>query len=755
MIVSVREALNVVGQPVSIRELAQQRNESFPLSLRQFVGAPPPGRILRKVIPLELLQRKFDEFFNSRERGPLFQIRLNGKKLGQSTLTVAFDKPVGGYDHEDPLVSKELAGPGEVLEIPGVIFGTHKYRFSDVNSDGLTISVVAGQPVGLESVIHFEIEEVEMKVEDFPDIDFTGFNIKLKMEFGRDDGLVDLVGFVNEIDQAMNSAKITNEGLNQVKLTVHFREEVIEVRGQTVGQLEELVRKALIKRFINTDVSVDVTGLPDGVVAGRTENTMNSKIFEALKDKENRDSLNKVVTRWLVGGDFHVLGVESDDQALMIDYILPLGQLEPFPENPQPPLEVGLLANIDHIVVLMMENRSFDHMLGYLSKHGGRNDVDGLHGDEKNHYKNKDYPSFPLSDTLFPVSPSHKHESVVNQVNGGKMDGFVADFAHHYKDDGIDPGLIMGYYDASKVPVYDALAREFLICQHWFSAHPGPTFPNRFYTLTGRLNRDADGRFQFDNPHGDDFKPVFTKTIFDHLSERGISWHYYEHGYCFLRMFERYTFDNDFIVDARDPARGFFASARAGTLPSVSFIDPDFIDVPPGNDDGPPASVTDGQRLIADIVQALMAGPGWTKTLFVITYDEHGGFFDHVTPPAAIPVSAIKEYGVRVPTFVVSPWVDQGKVTDVVFDHTSFAKTIARRFMSANPPDMGERMAAANDLSVVLRQAARQDQPTIPMPPAPPTPSAEIARLAKLELEDASDFKGILYALRSRYPLRS
>jgi phospholipase C len=126
-----------------------------------------------------------------------------------------------------------------------------------------------------------------------------------------------------------------------------------------------------------------------------------------------------------------------------------------------------------------------------------------------------------------------------------------------------------------------------------------------------------------------------------------------------------------------------------------------------------------------------------------------------VPPPEAIPVSGINEYGVRVPTFVVSPWVDQGKVSDVVFDHTSIAKTIARRFMSANPPDMGERMAAANDLSAVLRSAARQDKPIIPMPPAPPAPSAEIARLAKLELEDASDFKGILYALRSRYPLGS
>ena len=199
--------------------------------------------------------------------------------------------------------------------------------------------------------------------------------------------------------------------------------------------------------------------------------------------------------------------------------------------------------------------------------------------------------------------------------------------------------------------------------------------------------------------------------------------------------------------------KGFFASASAGTLPAVSFIDPDFIDIPPGNDDGPPADITDGQRLISEVVQAVMQSPQWNKTLLIITYDEHGGFFDHVPPPAAIPVSTIDQYGVRVPAFVISPWVDQGKVNDFVFDHTSILKTITRRFLSANPPDMGERMAAANDLSLVLRPTARQDKPSIPLPPAPPVPSLAIARLAQLQLEDDTDFKGILHSLRSRYPI--
>ena len=146
----------------------------------------------------------------------------------------------------------------------------------------------------------------------------------------------------------------------------------------------------------------------------------------------------------------------------------------------------------------------------------------------------------------------------------------------------------------------------------------------------------------------------------------------------------------------------------------------------------------------------------WNKTLLIITYDEHGGFYDHVNPmdsrfrDKAKPVSGIDHYGVRVPAFVISPWVDKG-VSDVVFDHTSIAKTIARRFMSANPPDMGERMAAANDLSMVLRSTPRQDMPSISVPPAPARNAALARRAAPSP--DSNDFKEVLQVMRSRYPI--
>jgi phospholipase C len=617
------------------------------------------------------------------------------------------------------------------------------------------VNVIRAQPLGIEVRVYFETEGEELKLEQYPNVDLVGLNIKLNLEFSNSDGAVDLVGWMDEVDAAVNNAHVSLAP-NLVTVQVNFRGKVFDGAAPGLNAAKQALRKKLLKEFINTDAVVNAGGvLPDGWVSRKIEERVDEKIAEALKGdpekpEENvRNALKEVVTPWLVGGKFQVLSLASDDQSLIIDYLLPLGQLEPFPENPQPPLDPGRLANIDHIVVLMMENRSFDNMLGYLSKHGGRAEIDGLRGGEKNPYKGLDYASLPLPGTVFVRSPCHQHECVLNQVNGGKMDGFVTDFAPRAEAANIGPGEVMGYYNAAQVPVYDVLAREFLICQRWFAAHPGPTFPNRFYTLTGRLNRDANGRWEFNNPEGSNFLPVKTKTIFDHLTAQHVSWRFYEHGYCSLRLFERYTYDNVNIVEAGQDAANFVASAQAGTLPSVTFIDPDFIDVPPGNDDQPPADIAAGQRLIGRVVKALVEGPHWNKTLLVITYDEHGGFFDHVPPPAAPAVSGVDRYGVRLPAFVVSPWVARQQVTDVVFDHTSIIKTIIRRFLSAHPPDFGERVAAANDLSQVLQPTARQDRPSIPVPPAP-APNPALARQAELATDGDGDFKELLRSMRSR-----
>ena len=741
--------------------------------------APPPA-IRRKVVPWNFLQRKFDLFFNERAR-PLFQLRLDNpsETFGQTVLTVAQEDatvPIDHsqrYDHDHPRYRQELTDAGN--------------DFHMLDSDKLTLTLDPGPPMGVRIGIHFETEgpiELRHKILGVPfDVDIKGLNIQIKFEFGSQHGLIDLLGFIEEINQAVTSAVIT-EDLNSprgpaIHLEAHFRGEAITLTARSPrpglpitgpGGLRAELEGQLISRFITARADVDSI-LPDGLAAGDLAGGFATKIWDALRSSENRDRLNKMVTRWLVGGDFYVTGVASTAEELTIDYIIPPGQLEPFPETPQLPLDPGPLANIDHIVVLMMENRSFDHMLGYLSKHGGRSDIDGLHGGEMNVYQGKDYPSFLLGDTTFLESPDHSYEGVKRQIADGTRDGFVASFAELLAKDhpnaDVDPGRIMGYHNEVHVPVYDALAREFLICHRWFSSHPGPTFCNRFYTLTGRLNRDAvTGEFESDNFSGDAFRPVATRTILDHLTEQGVDWRYYEHRYCFLRLFAQYTTDDHFIVDADDPVKGFFACAKAGTLPPVSFIDPNFIDEPDGqdNDDGAPADITAGQNLIRNVVNAVMQGQKWQKTLLIITYDEHGGFYDHVNPmdpPHPDTAKAVSNpgrksgeghYGLRVPAFVISPWVDQGKVSDVVFDHTSIAKTIARRFMSANPPDLGERVAAANDLSVVFRSTPRQDIPSIPVPPAPAPRAAFERRIAPAPGGD--DFKPIMRMLRDRNSIR-
>jgi phospholipase C/poly(3-hydroxyalkanoate) synthetase len=481
-----------------------------------------------------------------------------------------------------------------------------------------------------------------------------------------------------------------------------------------------------------------VTTFPFFVVRNRIALALadtNGGIYSSKDGAVFRPGINRRLTRLLVGGDHRLLHFASDGATLTLDYLM-ADTLAPFPEQVQPTLDQGALANIDHIVVLMMENRSFDHMLGYLGKHGGRSDIDGLQEAtpddpaKKNIHGGEVHLPFALTDTRFEVSPCHGFACVDVQVNtqdgversDGAMGGFVADFAERAEKArsecvSIEARDIMGYYQAAQVPVFDALAREFLVCDRWFCSHPGGTFPNRFYATTGRLDRDAHGRPELNNPHGID--PVVTKAVFDHLSDAGVSWRYFEHGYGFLRLFDRYRFDDTNVVGIDDPDHGFFAAARAGTLPSVSYIDPDFIEVPPGNDDHAPSDVRAGQRLIGNVVNALVNGPLWSRSLLVVTYDEHGGFYDHVVPPRAVAVSGVDRYGVRVPALVVSPWVDRGAATKIVFDHTSIIKTICRRFLNTKPPDMGERVAQANDLSQVLKTSARQDRPEIALPPGP------------------------------------
>jgi phospholipase C len=346
------------------------------------------------------------------------------------------------------------------------------------------------------------------------------------------------------------------------------------------------------------------------------------------------------------------------------------------------------LEKIDHIVVLMLENRSFDHMLGYLSAEEGRSDIDGLRAEFANEHDGRSYPVHHLGTTAITDDPDHSAAAVDLQIGGGKMDGFVASFAETLVRRGLpdaDPARVMGYYSGADVQVYDHLASEFAVCDRWFSSVPGSTWPNRLYAICGRAAGSRD-----DLPHN--LPPLYDQPSFvRHLDAEDISWRWYsfEAGtlrladarYC-LGHHDRFAFFSttnlnwkthaEVRIDTR--AASFLDEAARGTLPAVAWIDPNFSNFNPigfqPNDDHAPADIKDGQELVLAVYQALAAGPQWDTTLLIIFYDEHGGFFDHVTPPAAADddPQTFGRYGVRVPALIVSPWVEPRSVSHTLFD---------------------------------------------------------------------------------------
>jgi phospholipase C len=290
------------------------------------------------------------------------------------------------------------------------------------------------------------------------------------------------------------------------------------------------------------------------------------------------------------------------------------------------------LEKVDHIVVLMLENRSFDHMLGYLSLEGGRGDIDGLRGEFANEYDGRSYPVHHLGSTAIADDPDHSANSVDLQTGGGAMNGFVTNFADTLARRGVregDPGRVMGYYNAADVPVYDHLAREFAVCDRWFSSVPGATWPNRLYAICGRAAGSRD-----DLPHN--LPPLYDQASFvRHLDAHGISWRWYsfeaagtlrfaDAHYALghhdkFAFFSRTKMNWKSRLERVDPdAASFLEDAARGTLPSVTWIDPNFSNFNPvgfqPNDDHAPADIKDGQELVLAVYHALATSPQWEKT---------------------------------------------------------------------------------------------------------------------------------------------
>jgi phospholipase C len=424
----------------------------------------------------------------------------------------------------------------------------------------------------------------------------------------------------------------------------------------------------------------------------------------------------------------------------------------------QPPeaAQAASLERIEHIVVLMLENRSFDHMLGYLSLERGRGDVDGLSAGLQNLHAGTAYPIHHLTRTAFDPDedPDHSDPAVATQINAGQMDGFATAYADVLtrRNFAGDPGLVMGYYNGDDLPVYDHLADHFCICDRWHSSVPGATWPNRLYAITGRADGSRDDRPQGQLPLYD--KPSFVR----HLDANNVSWRWYSYDPGTLRFadahyalghYRHFAYVDQTKLHWRakltewpliDETSSSFLedAATKDALPAVSWIDPNFKDGRLfggiSNDDHPPSDIHHGQELAFAVYHALASGPHWLSTLLIISYDEHGGFYDHVPPPSAPDdnPTVFGRYGVRVPALVISPYVKARSTSKTLFDHTTIIKTILLRFApnalnqkpsprlpgflgrllhAGQPHPVGKRVASANHLGVLLTETTPRPAP--------------------------------------------
>ena len=375
------------------------------------------------------------------------------------------------------------------------------------------------------------------------------------------------------------------------------------------------------------------------------------------------------------------------------------------------------LQKIDHIVILMMENRSFDHMLGFLSIDEGRTEVDGPTPDLSNTHAGQLYPIHQARSTKLVTAQDPCHTGwCVDEQLANTNGGFVSNYVKTRQGRLIgNPGVVMAYHTKEQLPVYAYLADEFCVCDRWFSSVAGATMPNRCYAVAGTSGGARDNN----SP-----PRLYNFASFPrHLQAAKVSWRWYSHDFVPMLWMIDPAFG---IAEESEPAyfdrpslfghRSFIRRARENDLPSVSWIDPNFVDLTLGpagsNDDHPPTDLHAGQKLVLEIFHALVRSRLWPKTMLIITYDEHGGFYDHVAPPAAeddSPSPQLKRYGPRVPALVISPLVGKRQVSSTVFDHTSIIKTILARFCrkaNGTVPDMGARVRAAAHLGELLTEPA-------------------------------------------------
>jgi phospholipase C len=404
---------------------------------------------------------------------------------------------------------------------------------------------------------------------------------------------------------------------------------------------------------------------------------------------------------------------------------------------------------ISHVFVLMLENRSFDHMLGFSGITGTDAEtkkptkINGLTGTEFNSYEGIIYQVQQPADFTMPVDPGHEFLDTVVQLtdtdgtytpghyppinNSGFVKNYITTSTPHEGHPHDNFGEIMKCYSPSQLPILNALAKEFAVCDSWFSAFPGPTWPNRFFlhaassagldhTPKTQQISDWEGRHGFRFQNG---------SIFDKLKS---SYRLYRGDRFITDIFPNVSALKGINFWDAHPFYQFADDINSNNYDwKYTFIEPSYGDILHntylgGNSQHPLDDVTRGESLIKEVYETIRNSPIWNNSLLIITWDEHGGFYDHVAPPKATPPGdatllpdvnsygfTFDQYGVRVPAVVVSPYIPQNTIDHRVLDHTSVLATLENLF---NLTPLTKRDQHARSVAPLLTLTAPRDTPT-------------------------------------------
>jgi phospholipase C len=360
---------------------------------------------------------------------------------------------------------------------------------------------------------------------------------------------------------------------------------------------------------------------------------------------------------------------------------------------------------IKHVIVMMKENRSFDHLLGRLHDEG-KPEVEPIPSTfSNNDSSGAKVTPFHQTTTCLSSDPDHQWQAMHTQVDDGKMDGFVTSAASSTSTDG---HFVMGYYEKTDLPLYYWLASTFALNDQHFASVRSGTFPNRNFLLLGTADGVMSTGAGYPNPS--------TPTIFDALDAAGVTWGVYSDGSLLSG-----TLNWDMTHRGTGTFETFLQKLDDGSLPQVTFVD----GIDNVQDDHPTANLQVGEAWVHDIYTHAVASKLWPGLAIIWTYDEAGGFADHVPPPnracIARPVpqdQTFFELGVRVPLAVISPWARAGYTSHVVQDHTAITRFIATVF---DLPALTARDANSDALLDLFDFECPPAFATAPMPPAPGT----------------------------------